>query len=298
MQSCPETVKRLPLLWVVLTGKTLLSLFPGIASGVVTGARGVCVWSVWEEYNTIQLLLDLSAHCLQPVTACHINEVAHKSIHFISAHNVCVQVQNKKTSLNESAIRENNIFSIVQSCFCVPVWKQDKRGRDKQGKGWDGDWDGWMKCLCVNMHPVCLIHITLYSIFQPAAAKLNSAFLLTVNDIGDHRQLGWLAAWYGRICIGNSERKKRRLERQKYRWKVTFMSHKRSANQKLHEDAIISISASKSFSHFVVDYLFLLHRHAGRALWSVSRYVQRRYSSWFCLIKATGMADTLFKIWF
>lgn len=52
------------------------------------------------------------------------------------------------------------------------------------------------KFLYVNMHPVCLTHITFYSIFQPAATKLNSAFLLTVNDIRDRMQLGWLAACY------------------------------------------------------------------------------------------------------
>lgn len=70
---------------------------------------------VCKEYNTMQLLLDLSAHCLQPVTACHINEVAHKTINFIYAHNVCEQ-----TSLTENFNTFfYNTFSIVQSCFCA-----------------------------------------------------------------------------------------------------------------------------------------------------------------------------------
>lgn len=128
-------------------------------------SKGCVCLSVWEEYNTIQLLLDLSAHCLQPVTACHIIEVAHKSIHFMSAHNVCEQVRNKKTSLNEPVIRESNIFSIVQSCFCVPVWKQDKRGRNKQGKGWDGDRDTEMdgRSVCVLICTLSVLY-TLHSI--------------------------------------------------------------------------------------------------------------------------------------
>lgn len=49
---------------------------------------GVCL-GVCEEYNTIQLLLDLSAHCLQPLTARHINEVA-TNIFILSLHIVCV----------------------------------------------------------------------------------------------------------------------------------------------------------------------------------------------------------------
>lgn len=50
------------------------------------------------------------------------------------------------------------------------------------------------KCLCVNMHPACHTLYTLFPFFQPTSAKLNSAFLLSVNNIGDHRQLVWLAA--------------------------------------------------------------------------------------------------------
>lgn len=52
-------------------------------------------------------------------------------------------------------------------------------------KGWGGQ----------NTHMLIFtLSVAYYPAFQPAAAKLNSAFLLTVNDIGDHRQPGWLAA--------------------------------------------------------------------------------------------------------
>lgn len=108
---------------MVLTGKTLLSLFPGIASGVVTGARGVfvCAWvCVYEECSTIELLLDLSAHCLQPVRACHINEVA-TNLFISSQHIMCASRCEKKTSLTESLIRGYNILSVVQSFLSVSV---------------------------------------------------------------------------------------------------------------------------------------------------------------------------------
>lgn len=133
------------------------------------------------------------------------------------------------------------------------------------------------------MHPVCPTHITLYSIFKWEATKLNSAFLLAVNEIRDCMPLGWLAACREWSCSKNW--KEKNWERQNYGWKVTFISHKRSAIQKLHEDTIISISACKPFPYFVVDYLFSLQTHAGRALWSASRSVQTHYSSWFGLIK-------------
>lgn len=48
--------------------------------------------------------------------------------------------------------------------------------------------DGQNACVLI----CTLSDITLSSIFQPAAAKLNSAFLLSVNDIGDHGQLGFV----------------------------------------------------------------------------------------------------------
>lgn len=51
------------------------------------------------------------------------------------------------------------------------------------------------------MHPVCLVRVKLCSIFQPAASKLNSAFVLRVNNVGVQRQLGRSGARYRRICI-------------------------------------------------------------------------------------------------
>lgn len=53
-----------------------------------------------------------------------------------------------------------------------------------------GHRDGWTNCFGVGCH----VHVIFYSIFQPAASELNSAFLHSVKDIGDHRQLGWLGA--------------------------------------------------------------------------------------------------------
>lgn len=63
------------------TEKTLLSLFPGIASGVVTRAWGVrSPACVCKECRTMQLLLlSLSAHCLQSVKARHSNDVAQQN---------------------------------------------------------------------------------------------------------------------------------------------------------------------------------------------------------------------------
>lgn len=131
--------------------------------------------------------------------------------------------------------------------FCLHV---KTSGRDGGNKGWDGG-DGRSGCTEMKGQNVCAVMCTLsvlyilnsFPFLQPAATKLNSASLLSVNDIGDHRQLGWLADfyiyfffWCERICIGKEKKKKRRrsndlknCERQKQRWKVTFMSHKRSA---------------------------------------------------------------------
>lgn len=59
----------------------------------------VCV-HVWvrEEYNTIQLLLGLSTHCVQPITACDMYE-----IHSFSLCTLCEQVK-KESALAEELI--------------------------------------------------------------------------------------------------------------------------------------------------------------------------------------------------
>lgn len=196
MQSRLETVKRLVL---VLTGKTLPSPFPGIASGVVTRARGVCV-SVCDGCNIIQLLLDLSAASSRQPSG-------PKRIHFMCPHAGC-----------SCTITRHLIPKLKTTILEV------KMGTER-----------WTN--------VCVVHITLYSIFQPAAAKLISAFLLTANDIRDRMQLGWGRIWAEswKIITTNSER-------QNYRWKVTYLSSG-SPIRKLHGHTIISTFACKSFPY-------------------------------------------------
>lgn len=136
------------------------------------------------------------------------------------------------------------------------------------------DWQNVCSLIC-TLYVLCALRFIPF--FQPAAVKLNSAFfcsvLMTSEATGSS---GWLAA-----RLEGKKKDLKNSERQKRRWKVTFMSHKRSANpkkkKKTHEDAIISISASESFSYslFFFGWLFVLGARAceAGALWSVSRSV-------------------------
>lgn len=157
------------------------------------------------------------------------------------------------------------------------------------------DWQNVCSLIC-TLSVLCALRFIPF--FQPAAVKLNSAFfcsvLMTSEATGSS---GWLAA-----RLEGKKKDLKNSERQKRRWKVTFMSHKRSANpkkkKKKHTRTQSSPYLPPSHFHivffFLVDYLFSVRGHVRPGHCDLfPDLFNSRHSSWFCVNKKPQARHTL-----